>query len=96
MMKAILVGDVVEIKVGGPPRCHGHQCKYSRRYDHIPGDDCFEPRAQLSLFRETPGEILTELCVDALTRDEPELRAIASDLLVLVRYHASKMQPAKA
>ncbi|MEN6535453.1 MAG: hypothetical protein ABFD89_17450 [Bryobacteraceae bacterium] len=36
------------------------------------------------------GDAIRELCVDALTRDDDELRAIASDLLVLVRYHEQK------
>jgi len=63
------------------------KCKHYSRCDHVPGDDCFEPTQQLNLFRETPGDVLTELSVDALTRDDAELRAIASDLLVLVRYH---------
>ena len=47
---------------------------------------------QQQLFDETPGSVLTELCVDALTRGDSELMAIASDFLVLVRYHASKQQ----
>lgn len=45
---------------------------------------------QCELFREVQGEQITELCVDALVRDDAELRAMASDLLVLVRYHANK------
>ena len=47
---------------------------------------------QSELFIETHGTILTELCVDAVTRSDPELMAIARDLLTLVRYHDRKTQ----
>ena len=44
--------------------------------------------SQLSLF-DTPGEILTEVAVSALTT-EPELRDIGRALITLTRYHATK------
>ena len=46
---------------------------------------------QSELFVETPGTILTELCVDAVTGGDSELMAIARDLLALVHYHDRKM-----
>ena len=46
-------------------------------------------RKQLPLFHE--GLTLTELAVDALVRGEPELQAIARDLITLVRYHAARV-----
>jgi hypothetical protein len=42
---------------------------------------------QQPLFTETPGQVLTELCVDAVTRGDEELMALARPLLTLVRYH---------
>jgi len=43
-----------------------------------------------SLFVETPGTILVELCVDAVTRGDDELMALARPLLMLLRYHEMK------
>ena len=51
---------------------------------------------QQPLFIETPGTILTELCVDAVTRGDEELMALAMPLLTIVRYHAMKMQEAQS
>lgn len=71
-------------------RCN-RQCKHFGRCDHNPGDDCFEPREQLQLFVETPGSVVTELCVDALTRGDDELRKLAGALLTLIRYHERRV-----
>jgi hypothetical protein len=46
---------------------------------------------QQPLFIETAGTILTELCVDAVTRGNEELMQLARPLLTIVRYHESKM-----
>jgi hypothetical protein len=45
---------------------------------------------QTQLFHETPGQVLTELCVDAVTRSDEELMALARPLLTLIRYWESK------
>jgi len=45
---------------------------------------------QTELFIETPGQVLTELCVDAVTRSDEELMALARPLLTLIRYWESK------
>jgi len=45
---------------------------------------------KLPLFGEVTGELLTTLCVDALTRSDDELRRVARAFIGLVRYHDAR------
>lgn len=47
--------------------CSSH-CKHYGRFDHEPGDDCFEPRP------------IVQLCARALTDGNDELRKLAVTL----------------